>query len=179
VKGLELLLSAWHQLEQAFPDWRLIIAGPCENAYGTKIKAMARELGCRRVEFPGAVFGETKQSAYASADLFILPSHSESFGLVVAEALARRVPVITTLDTPWHGLKKHGCGWCVESTEATILETLRIAMAKNPAELSKMGVRGRDWMEQEYSWARVTDMTVTTYQWLFQRGVIPKFINEK
>ncbi|MEZ5591148.1 MAG: glycosyltransferase [Gammaproteobacteria bacterium] len=46
-----------------------------------------------------------------SADLFVLPSFSENFGVVIAEALAHGVPVITTRGTPWKGLLQHGCGW--------------------------------------------------------------------
>ena len=68
-----------------------------------------------------------KTSAFLDADLFVLPTHSESFGMVVAEALAHGLPVLTTTAAPWSILRERGCGWWVDATVDGIAEGLRQA----------------------------------------------------
>ena len=82
----------------------------------------------------------------------MLPSHSENFGLVVAEALAAGVPALVTDGTPWRGLAEHGSGWCVPWAEYPA--ALGTALATDAAELTAMGARARAWMAQDFSWAQ-------------------------
>ena len=98
------------------------------------------------------------------ASLFVLPSHSENFGLVIAEALAAGVPALVTDTTPWRGLATQGCGWCVPWAEfGPVLAT---ALATPPAELAARGVRGRSWVEHEFSWARAAGLLQDFYRQL-------------
>src|SRR5262249_6760765 len=87
-KGIDRLLEAWARLEQRFPSWRLRIVGPSESRHGEALASRAAALGLVRVTFEGAIFGEAKDAAYQEADLFVLPTLNENFGMVVAEALA-------------------------------------------------------------------------------------------
>ena len=64
----------------------------------------------KQIHFQGEVMGEDKIECYRGADLFVLPSFSENFGLVIAEALSCGVPVITTRETPWEELETHRFG---------------------------------------------------------------------
>ena len=100
-KGLETLLQAWAKIEPAYPGWRLSLIGPGEERYVGELRAMARTLGLGRVSFGEPVYGAAKWDAYRAADLFVLPSLNENFGLTVAEALAAGTPVIATTGTPW------------------------------------------------------------------------------
>ena len=69
------------------------------------------------VRFLGPLDGEAKERAFAgNADLFVLPSFSESFGMAVGEALGAGVPVLTTTGVPWPMLARRGCGWSVAPT---------------------------------------------------------------
>jgi glycosyltransferase involved in cell wall biosynthesis len=93
-KGCDLLLHAFVALNP--PDVDLVLAGPDEGQKRL-LEALAKTLGVSgRVHFPGMLQGDAKWGAYYGADVFILPSHQENFGLVVAEALACSLPVLTT-----------------------------------------------------------------------------------
>jgi glycosyltransferase involved in cell wall biosynthesis len=109
-------------------------------------------------------YGPAKQSALFNADLLVLPSHSESFGMVVAEALAHGVPVLTTTGTPWSVLPQRGCGWWVETTAGGIAEGLRQATSQPPEVLRAMGERGRELVAAEYGWEQVAKRFVRIYQ---------------
>ena len=86
--------------------WRLVIAGPDEQATLASLQRRARELGLlESITFAGPVYGAAKERLMEEADVVVLPSRSENYGLVVAEALAAGVPVIATKATPWAELQ--------------------------------------------------------------------------
>lgn len=97
-KGLINLLQAWAKIDPK--GWLLRLAGPDEAGHLTEILDAIRAFGLTdSVQYVGSVSGEAKQRFYREADLFVLPSYSENFGVVVAEALAHGLPVITTRGT--------------------------------------------------------------------------------
>lgn len=175
-KNLDLLLQVWAKLQRQFPDWELCLTGPDNDGYLVKIQQLAKSLQVERVIFTGPVYGEEKSRAYQAADLFILPTRSENFGMVVAEALAHGVPAIVSAGAPWAGLETRRCGWWVEAEENILTETLREAMALQPAELQAMGQRGRQWMTEDFSWENIGKMMLQTYQWLLDGGSPPAWI---
>lgn len=102
-KGLLNLVKAWACVRPA--GWRMVIAGPDQDGYSAKVQALAERLGIvQDFCFMGPVYGPEKEALYADADLFILPTFSENFGVVVIEALAHGCPVITTKGAPWSEL---------------------------------------------------------------------------
>jgi glycosyltransferase involved in cell wall biosynthesis len=83
-------------------SWQLVIAGPDNDGYQGVLERLARDQVClSSIIFAGPVYGQAKWKLYQDADLFVLPTLSENFGLVVGEALACGVPVITTKGAPW------------------------------------------------------------------------------
>ena len=126
--------------------------------------------------FPGAVYGDDKWRLYRSADLFILPTYSENFGLVVAEALAAEVPVLTTRGTPWHTLLEHDCGWWVAPTVDGVIEGLSAALAAETGVLREMGRRGRALVAREYTWEVAATRTIELYRWLAGQQAQPAFV---
>jgi glycosyltransferase involved in cell wall biosynthesis len=173
IKGLDLLLQAWARLQSRFPRWELKLVGPDEDEHQLKLKQLATALKLERVTFVGPLYGAHKDAEYAKADLYVLPSFSENFGMSVAEALAQGVPVVTTTGTPWKMLDNKGAGWCV-APEVTALETaLGAALAMQADELRQMGACGRAWMEQDFSWEHIAQQMQAAYRWLLQRGPIP------
>ncbi len=172
-KGIDLLLLAWQQLAPTFPQWTLRIAGPLDGAYPKFLQRRARELALARCEFPGEVSGASKAAAFASARLFVLPSHTENFGIAVAEALAHAVPVVTTTGTPWAELAGHGCGWQVPAQVHALTEVLRKALALPSAELEAMGAMGRIWVERDFGWDAVGERMAATYEWLLSSPGAP------
>ncbi len=145
-KRLRELVDLW--LAAPRGDWLLLIAGIAEDYTAQEVSAWIAAAGARdRI----AVYdGANCPPPYAVASLFILPSHSENFGLVIAEALAAGVPALVTDTTPWQGLAAGGSGWCVPWGQFT--ETLGVALSTPRADLAAMGNRGRSWVGREFSW---------------------------
>jgi glycosyltransferase involved in cell wall biosynthesis len=96
-KGCDLAIRAFASLAAAHPDLALVMAGPDQVGWASQLRRLAAELGVgERVHWPGMLTGDAKWAAYRGAEAFLLPSHSENFGIVVAEALACGLPVLIT-----------------------------------------------------------------------------------
>ncbi len=176
-KGVDILLHAWQRVEPCFPEWELHIVGVSDPPnYQAQMKRLADDLGIHRVCFPSPAFGPDKTHQYQRADLFVLPTHSENFGLVVGEALAHGLPAIVTKGAPWSGLEERGCGWWIEQGVDSVAECLQSALALSPDKLREMGRKGRQWMEQEFSWKHVGGMMLETYRWLVGGGTPPAWV---
>ena len=176
IKGLDMLLPAWKAVQAHFLGWQLRIVGPDNRGYLDKVKRLAEQLHLERVEFAGPLYGDNKFKAYRQADLFVLPSYTENFGVAVAEALASGTPAIVTKGAPWAGLKTQGAGWWVETSVEALVESLEVALSQTPAQLDKMGRNGRDWMMNDYSWQGIGQEYSNLYSWLVQGGEVPPFV---
>jgi len=173
-KGLLNLVNAWANL--APRGWKLRIGGPDESGHLEDVMRAVQEFGLGdSVEYMGEVEGVRKSVVYQRADLFVLPSFSENFGVVVAEALAHGVPVITTRATPWEGLLDHGCGWWIEPTIDALTETLREALDKDAVDLRAMGERGRAYAA-EFDWSHIAQQTQDAYSWVLAQGPKPECV---
>ena len=131
---------------------------------------LSTRLDLQRIYFVGELNGADKFKAYFDADLFILPSYSENFGVTVAEALASGTPVITTHGTPWKELESRKAGWCVNNDIDSLALCLKTALHYSRSDLSKMGFRGREWMKNEFSWQQIAKKMLKTYKWLFDKN---------
>lgn len=94
-KGCDLLVEAFADVANLVPDLDLVIAGPDQSGLVNQLKKIATEKSiAARIHFPGMLVGDTKTGAFRGAEAFVLPSHQENFGIVVAEALSCRTPVL-------------------------------------------------------------------------------------
>lgn len=183
VKGLDMLLPAWRAVQDRFPEWRLVIAGSDDGYYGNSgylgdMHALAQQLHLKRIEFVGELRGHKKLKAYQEADLYILPSYSENFGMTVAEALAAGMPAIVSKGAPWRGLETHGAGWWIDIGVEPLVACLEDALTYSQAALADMGLRGRGWMEAEFSWAHLGQRMAETYNWLIgNRTAAPDWVH--
>lgn len=162
-KGLVELVQAWAEVRP--PGWQLRLIGHDNTGHTPEVEAAIRTTGvgdCVRVE--PAVEGDRRWSVYRSAELFVLPSHSENFGLVVAEALACGLPVITTTATPWAGLREQRAGWWIECGRDPLVPALREATGLPTDALRAMGRRGADWVRAEFSWDRIGRQMLAEYR---------------
>jgi len=166
VKGLNNLLFAWQSVEREFPDWDLHIAGPDNEGYLTEIKLLVNTLGLKRVVFRGPLYGDLKLKAYQDASLYVLPTHTENFGITVAESLAAGTPVIVTKGAPWSKLQVHNAGWWIDIGITPLIDCLKKTMMLSNYDLKAMGINGRKWMEADYSWSIISDQFKSVYNWL-------------
>jgi glycosyltransferase involved in cell wall biosynthesis len=163
VKGLPMLVEAWAKARPV--GWRMKIVGPDESGHQAEVEALVRKAGLEAdFEFTGPLRGAALSAAYDAAELFILPSYTENFSLVVGEALAHRVPVIASHGTPWDVLVQERCGWWVPTSAFGIAEALQEATRAEPDMLSEMGARGRSLIESRFSWSSVAARFAKLYR---------------
>ena len=176
-KGLETLLLAWDRLKRTSAGWKLLIAGPGREHHRKKLRRDIRVLNLHStVNLLGAVYGETKSKLLRDAHVLVLPSKSENFGLVVAEALACGTPVITTKGAPWRDLEEWRCGWWVDIGVEPLVKAFEEAMSLPPGKLTEMGQRGRQLVHAKYTWGRAASQMVAVYQWLLGLRAKPQCV---
>jgi len=177
IKNLRSLVLAWRSIQDSFPDARLRLVGPDDRGHAAQIAQVAEEVGARRVSIEPGAWGEARYDAFAAAHAVILPSLSESFGLVAAEGLAMARPVVATTGTPWRIVRDEECGWWVEPTPEAIARALREALSLPPDALAAMGARGRDLALRELGWDTATPRFVALYEWILGGGQPPEFVS--
>lgn len=162
-KGLENLVRAWSEIRP--PDWICRVVGPDPDGHWKSIEDLIRALKLESsFEYLPPVDGPAKWSMFAEADLFVLPSFSENFGLAIAEALACSLPVVTTKGTPWREIEEHRCGWWIEPNLSALEAALRSAFQTSHSQRLEMGARGRRLAEDRYSWKAVAQALATLYR---------------
>lgn len=172
IKGLRDLVEAWARVQPS--GWQMVIAGPDEDGHRAEIEALLlRHELKHQFRFVGVVNDERKWALYRSAELFILPSHSESFGQVVAEALAVGLPVITTRATPWEEIDIRQCGWWIPTGPEALAIALSEATSAGGERLREMGRRGRQLVATGYSWDAVAQRHLDVFGWLIGRANRP------
>ena len=163
-KGIEFLIDAVADLRDELYGYEIVVAGPGEKAYVEKLKKLTYERGVGDMfRFAGSVFGEQKWQMYKEADLFVLPTHSENFGIVVPEALASGTPVITTHGAPWEELNTHKCGAWIPIGANYLADTIKAFLQYDECQLEEMGHNGRKLVEEKYSSESVAKMFIEMY----------------
>lgn len=164
-KGLHRFVNAWSSVANEFPDVDLLVAGPNEDsAYFETINKSVRDSGLSaRFRYVGMLSGEARLEAFAAADLFVLPSDFENFGMAVAEALAAGLPVITTHGTPWGVIQEVSAGWWVDSDETSLRAALVDAI-RCRSMLPEMGERGRDMVKDQFGWKEAARKMRSVYE---------------
>lgn len=176
-KGIEVLLAAWKRVIVAHPGWSLLIVGNGDDSYIQSLKDKVNEMSLSdtvRISLP--VFGEEKIALYQSSSLFVLPSYSENFGMVIAEALSCGVPVITTDNTPWELLNETQTGWCISLTEDNLVNAMEEALSMDSDTLYQMGQKGSREVYERFDYHSVAKKNVELYSWIIEGGTPPSFI---
>ena len=168
IKGLENLVEACRLIDPSL-DWTLRIAGTGDPAYVAKVRGLIGRRGLDdRIALVGEVIGESKEQFFANSDLLILPSHSENFGMVVVEALARGVAVIASTGTPWRMVETVGCGAWASNQPQSLAAAVEALSARD---LTVMGELGRAWIQQEFSWESVAAKMADLYSGLIHAAI--------
>ena len=171
-KGVLELVESWGRVKPQGWVCELVytLNGDEEKSYEAKVRSRVQELGLsNQFVFTGALDDEKKWESYGRADLFVLPTYSENFGIVVAEALWAGVPVITTQGTPWSDLVSHNCGWWIDLPEGdglakwdaldkALADAAKLHRQPQPSTstpLSSMGANGHRLVERKYTWKAV------------------------
>lgn len=165
-KGLHLLFEALAGLPEVARGWRLVIVGDGPEDYGRELRRRREQLGGRLppVEWIGPVWGDGRWPYLRGGDLFVLPTHSENFGIAVLEALHAGTPVLTTTGTPWreHG-ERDGIFIC-DPTIESIRDRMREVI---PALDGDQGESAREslaiWAEEHFAWGNLVKQYEAAY----------------
>lgn len=176
-KGIEVLLEAWKRIIETHPGWSLLIVGNGEEEYIQSLEEKVKELSLSEtVRISQPVFGAEKIALYQRSSLFVLPSYSENFGMVIAEALSCGVPVITTDNTPWELLNETKTGWCISLSEDNLVKTLEEALSMDADKLYQMGQKGSKEVYERFDYHSVAKKNVELYSWILEGGTPPSFV---
>jgi glycosyltransferase involved in cell wall biosynthesis/predicted metal-dependent phosphoesterase TrpH len=142
-KNLHLLADVFKTLVQTDNNVHLVVVG--DGPYLGEMKGQLRKMPCT---FTGYLEGEALSFVYASSDIFVFPSSTDTFGNVVLEAQASGIPVIVTdKGGPHENILNNRTGWIVKANDPyDLLASLRRMISK-PRLLRKMGKSARDYME--------------------------------
>ncbi|BDM80324.1 glycosyltransferase [Acaryochloris marina] len=117
-KGCDLLIKAFSNITEVDPDLHLVMAGPDQVGWQSSLQTLAQHLGIdKRITWTGMLQDDLKWGAFRTAEVFILPSHQENFGIAVAEALACNLPVlISNKVNIWREIVADGAGLIADDT---------------------------------------------------------------
>ena len=170
-KGANILLEAVGLLKNQLKGYKIFIAGPDTEGYLKTLKELSIKLNIENiVYFLGGVFGKEKWELYKQADIFILPTLNENFGIVIAEALLSGTPVITCKGAPWQGIVEHRCGWWVNRTVKDIANAINESLSLSEQELEAMGKRGRNYVIKRFSSNIVAENMKQLYQQIVEKS---------
>jgi len=160
IKGIENLIDSVPLAKT--PQIELTLYGSGEAAYSASLARRIEEKGLTsRIKLAGFVEGAAKTRAFENADICVLPSFSENFGMTVVEALSHGVPVIASKGTPWQQLPTHEAGLWVANDPESLARAIDELAQKN---LAEWGQRGRTWMRETFDWNAVARRMANTYQ---------------
>ena len=151
-KGINYLIEAADILRDDLQGYKILVAGEGDADYVAYLKQQIMDKGLQDIiQLIGGVYGNKKWELFQTSDFFVLPTHSENFGLAIAESLASGTPVITTVGTPWNDLNSSNAGAWIEIGTQPLVETLRRFLSLSDGELEAMGKNGRKLIETKYS----------------------------
>jgi glycosyltransferase involved in cell wall biosynthesis len=163
-KGIDRLIAAFRQALKTVPNLYLVFAGSGDAEYLRHLRETTRDLEQpRRIAFAGFIDGDDRRFALASADAFVLTSHSENFGMGVAEAMAAGLPVIVSRECPWGQIEEWRAGCWVDNTPAAIAAAIE-ALASDPAAARGMGENGRRGVARSLDWKTLAAAMLGAYR---------------
>jgi len=166
-KGLDRIFEILPALVSVFPDLLFTIVGDGSPNFVRSLKQQAAAHGLEgNVLMTGMLNGPVKWGAYASAELFVLPSRQENFAIAVAEAMQIGLPVIISdRVNSWPHVKEAGAGLVLDDHEiGTNLENSLLSLLRNPCMASQMGRRGREYARKNLTWTRATACLLSCYE---------------
>ncbi|WP_295404159.1 glycosyltransferase [uncultured Thiocystis sp.] len=169
-KGLDILVPAFDQVRRSLPHARLAIVGPANDDYGDQVRAWVRERGLEQaVVFVEFLTGIELVQAYVDADVFVLPSYTENFGMTVVESMACALPVIISRHVNiHHEVTEEGAGLVTECDADEVARAI-LELLNDPERRQRLGENGRRAAQSRYTWPRIVDLLSEEYRRVIER----------
>ena len=165
-KGIQNLIEVFQEINPK--NWRLDIVGTGKKKYIEYLKSkLNSEILNNKIYFLGFKNDKEKAKNFLNSDIFILPSFSENFGIVVPEAMSYGLPIITTKETPWFEIKKNNCGWWIKSDKLSLKNCLSKVFQLSSKEIFYMGNNARK-NSYKYRWINVKNDYLNLYKELIR-----------
>lgn len=163
-KGLDLLIKAAARLDLA-PDWRLLLAGPVDRHYQQDLESLAHELGIlQRIVFSGALHDGEKYAALSGAQLFVLPSQQENFGVAVVEALGVGTPVVISKAVDiYPEIVAARLGTAVDLSVEQLTQAIKSWLI-DKSSLKRVRQEGPVFVQQHYDWQTIAARWLKRYK---------------
>ena len=153
-KGIDILIEAFARTLATDPAWHLVIAGPDKDNLQPQFAAIAARLGIAdRITFTGMITGSLKWGAFTASEVFVLPSHQENFGIVIAEAMACNLPVILSDKVNiWREVVNHWAGLICDDTVQGTTTALARWQSLTSDEIAALRLRSRRCFDELFNY---------------------------
>jgi len=170
-KGLHFLIQAFSKILRIQDDVILVIAGQGEPNYDTFVRKEAETNLNKKVIFTGFLDDEEKYVLFKDADIFVLPSYQENFGLAVAEAMGAGLPVVVSGQVGISpDIEKYGAGIIIKCSADSLAEGIE-KLIRDPSLCQQMGQRGQQLVRERFSWDKAADQLVNLYDNILTRRI--------
>lgn len=174
-KGLDLLIPAFARLQKNLPNAALAIVGPDNEGLGTEVRRWCHQNGVQdQVHFSEHLPAEQVRQAYRDADLFVLPSYTENFGMTVIEAMASECPVLISDQVNICDDIERARAGRVVALDIDTISAAMLDLLTHRAETREMATRGRNHVREHYAWDIVSGQLSREYQRLLQRHALQR-----
>jgi len=169
-KGLDILAKAFGAVARQREDVHLVITGPDNEGWGERVRAWLEEEGVLgRTTFTGMLLGPEKLAVLRDADLFVLPSYSENFGLAVIEAMAAGLPVIISDKVNiWREVQAGGAGRVIPCNPEALADQILQLLADSSG-ATQMGRQGRSLVKERFQWPQIGRSLAEAYGRIIDR----------
>lgn len=142
-KGLDTLIPAFAEVAKQVPEAVLVLAGGDDENYQPELEKLIDSAGIRgKVIFTGAIGGPAKTGAFRSAEVFVLSSYSENFGITILEAMHFGVPVILSEEVALAPVVRESGAGLVVKKDAAELSAAMLFVLQDASRSRLMGGRG-------------------------------------
>ena len=173
-KGVDLLVKAWGETADLYPDALLVLAGPdSEGTLAQVVQTVSRLDLEDRVLFTGMLNTAMKWSALAAASYFVLPSYSEGLSVAALEAMSMGVPLILSEQCNLPQVARSGAGWQVQTSVQSLARALQTALGAGAARRRALCADAKELASREFGWGSVTERMAELYRWV-AGGPFPK-----
>ena len=167
-KGLINLVEAWNRIKDE--RWSVVVCGPDDDNHLLVVKKRIEELGLSSFfDFRGSVFGSEKEKLLRECSVFVLPTYSEIFGIVILEALAPGMPVISTKGCPWEIINDCKAGWWIDVGVDPLYKALLEFLNTDIKIRTEMSVNAYKIASEKYSWDVVIDDLLNLYNTIINK----------
>jgi glycosyltransferase involved in cell wall biosynthesis len=168
-KNLERLIAAWSGVRKKWPEHVLMIVGPGPGRYVRYLQRFIERWGlAESAKLCGPIYEPDKWLILDSAEAVVLPSRSENFGLVVAEALYCGTPVVAGRGTPWACLETEGFGHWVNMEDDLLSDAIDDVLSWPAERRRETALKARTYIQENFIWRKVTDQYIRLYRDLLQ-----------